>query len=121
MEIELIKKLLSYWNKGNLRSSEIPTSKKTDSLIEKGISLPVDFNSFYLQLNGMDDEDDEGFRFYKIDEILTMGEMFSLRPDNKLAKIVVFGDYMHSSWWYGFRILDCRSLRNWHNSFSTKI
>ena len=105
MEIELINRLLDYWNKANVRSSELSINEKIHILIEKGISMPNDFKFFYLQLNGMEDEDEEGFRFYKIDEILTMGERFSLTPYNTLAKIIVFGDYLHSSWWYGFRIL----------------
>jgi hypothetical protein len=105
MEIELTKKLLEYWKKRDSASSGLYTSEKINSLMEKGISLPSDFSSFYMQLNGMDDEDEEGFRFYKIDEILTMGDMFSLSPCDTLAEIVVFGDYMQSSWWYGFRIL----------------
>ncbi len=103
MEIEIINKVLNHW-KEECIFSEDKLSLMNISLTKNQIIMPVDFIELYKVSNGTSDSDCEGFRFYKYEELKTMGDKFSYASNNPLHKVVIFADYMQQSWWYGVRI-----------------
>jgi hypothetical protein len=105
MEIGEINKLIDYWKKNNLSISRIGIADLNNILNIKRFFLPNDFKELYVYANGIDDCDSEGFLFYKIEDLETMGEKFSLDKGSDLYNIVLFADYMQQSWWYGIKLI----------------
>lgn len=107
MEKVVIEELISYWGS----NAQNPLKEKDiDRLLSsKDIVLPEDFEVLYKYVNGIKEQDNEGFLFYKLEDLRTMGSKFNLEGNNSLKDIVLFGDYMLSSWWYGLKVNHDRS------------
>lgn len=82
----------------------MPASKKEMKQILKSIPLPIDFQQLYATANGMKDSDKEGFLLYPLEDIVSLETKFNISNSN--SNIYVFADYLQSSWWYGFRVLE---------------
>jgi hypothetical protein len=106
MEIATIESLISHWKKSNVYSPSKEPFLLDYRLGNKGIKLPEDFKYLYQFVGGTTDLDDEMFFFFAPDELTTMGAKFSLGNADPFRDIVIFIDYMHASWWYGFRVTD---------------
>lgn len=106
MEIEVINELISYWKASDV-DFDINNQSESAELLGNGfVNLPVDFVLFYKYINGTNDYDKEEFIFYKVQNLISLGQKFDLEKSNDLYDIVIFADYMHQSWWYGFRIIN---------------
>lgn len=102
MEIEILVALKKYWGKNGIVS--VNTESDISSVLAaKNLTLPHDFIFFFKHLNGMHDQDEEGFYFYKIEDLTDMRRKFDLSASAALSRIVIFADYMVESWWYGVR------------------
>lgn len=105
-KIDLSFMLISYWQKENVRF-ESPVQ-----LAAKYVSndmykfLPQEFKELYQNVNGTDEYDNQGFLFYRQQNLITMGKKFFLDKDSELYGIIIFADYMHENWWYGIRITE---------------
>jgi len=102
VSVEVINKLISHWKKNDILYSTGVELKGT--LVNTDIILPTDFQELYKKVNGTIDCDNEGFLFYRWQDLLTMGEKFSLAQNDDFYKVVIFIDYMQASWWYGVSI-----------------
>ena len=102
-KIELVSKLINHWKKSNLLCGSPLTSITSNESYQAYVTLPEDFKELYKNINGTADDDDEGFLFYRQQDLITMGKKFSLDEADELYNVVIFIDYMQSSWWYGVR------------------
>lgn len=103
-----IDQLIEHW-----RKQDIIVSSKSPLVIntiekQKSVLIPIDFKEFYSRVNGMESlypngSDEEGFLFYPVEEIIKIRDEFE---DYKLNEdIYIFADYLHKSWWYGYKII----------------
>jgi len=100
MEINTIFTLRKYWNKNGIVS--VHTENDINKILTiKNLALPNDFIFLFKHLNGMYDQDEEGFHFYKVENLTDMRRRFDLSINESLSGIVIFADYMAESWWYG--------------------
>ncbi len=77
-------------------------------LVKDNPLLPMDFIEFYEKVNGMKSlypnyTDNEGFLFYPIESIIAVEEEMEGYGTTNDA-IYLFAEYMHKSWWYGFKL-----------------
>jgi len=106
MEIVFVEKLINHWKKSNVYSPPGDLFLIEQMLKSKNIQLPDDFKHLYRFVGGPTEEDSEFFYFYPPEELATMGSLFSLSKNDQFYDVVVFVDYMQSSWWYGFKMTD---------------
>jgi hypothetical protein len=104
-----IDKLIKYWNDQGIHSIGNSVYEIINFEISKGIQLPEDFKKLYSYTNGMVDlfpnyMDQEGFLFYPLECVQTLEEEFELNTTVSGERCIVFAEYLHKSWWYGFRI-----------------
>ncbi len=78
----------------------------------KRYTLPSDFSRIlcsckmewkYFILNDMDKN---GFLFYPIEAVTPVVTEFKGSKMKDSDRIIIFCEYMHRSWWYGFEIID---------------
>jgi len=106
-----INNLLELWKTQNISIDIINQDYIDEVQISKHLKLPQDFIDFYKIVNGMkslypDEIDDEGFLFYPVENIIALNLEFE-RDDLGLNETTfIFAEYMHKSWWYGFRLID---------------
>jgi hypothetical protein len=116
---ETIDLLIQHWEKQSISISPNSRSEITEFETSKNIKLPEDFVEFYLRVNGMEfpvEKDEEGFCFFSVQQIKTIRERFNIKWYQKYLagvgtknKILIFVDYMDSSWWYGVEIDSTRN------------
>ena len=105
MEVTTIFALKEYWGTNGITS----TNDECDInkiLVTKELLLPHDFILFFKFLNGMNEQDEEGFLFYKIENLINMKRKFDFSVNSLLSDIVIFADYMYESWWYGVKTIN---------------
>jgi len=98
-----INHLLMYWESQGI--GIIPASPEEITL--QDIILPLDFEFLYSAANGMNqyypnEMDIEGFLFYPVQELVLAKCKFRGSSLRNRENIVVFAEYLHESWWYGF-------------------
>lgn len=103
MEIDIIFALKKHWNKNGITSVNSENDIKK-ILAFKNLILPYDFVFFFKHLNGTSEQDEEGFHFYKIENLIDMKEKFNLEMTSPVSDIMIFADYMAESWWYGIKM-----------------
>lgn len=114
-------KLFQHWeNQGMAISKGCSDFDIREKETELGINLPQDIRDFYLFANGMAEmypnwPDAEGFIFWPLEALAFVPELRQEDYHPKLKDCLVFADYLHSSWWYGF-LLD-----NSHNGYSVVV
>ena len=108
--------LKNKWLNENILFSFKSVSDIVDIAKNKGIKLPHDFIVLYKNANGMDSfypnyTDKEGFLFYPVEKLICHDEEVEWRKGETpaLDDVWVFAEYMHKSWWYGFRVLENES------------
>lgn len=104
--IHNINLLVEYWKYKNIEVVQESSESIEYYINTKAFIIPDDFKVFYLNVNGMmsmypDEIDDKGFLFYPIQFLISTEEEFG---NTSLSKIIIFAEYMHKSWWYGFEM-----------------
>jgi hypothetical protein len=103
MEINTIFTLKKYWGKNGIVS--VNTEKDINKILAtQNLALPYDFIFFFKHLNGTYDQDEEGFHFYKVENLTDMRRRFDLSINDSLNSIVIFADYMLECWSYGVKM-----------------
>jgi len=99
--------LLQFWKKQGIKI--LPKTANEVKVLQKnkGFELPNDFTELYIRVNGMktlypNEIDAEGFLFYPIEAVISVGNEFEGSLLENKEKIFIFAEYMHRSWWYGF-------------------
>ncbi|RBL92760.1 SMI1/KNR4 family protein [Chitinophaga flava] len=104
MVISVIQKVKEHW-----RATGVPIVEgATAAVIEKteayfDIRFSHELSDFYSSVNGLNDEDDNGFAFYPLERWENYNEIFRGDPlgffdQNKVC--IIFIDYLQASWYY---------------------
>lgn len=101
--IESVFNLKKHWG-GNGNVSVNSEEDIVKILSVNGIRLPHDFLFFFKHINGTSDQDQEGFCFYGVENLIDMRRRFNLNENDPLGHVVIFADYMTESWWYGIKM-----------------
>jgi hypothetical protein len=108
----VINRLIKHWADQNIPI--VPKSIEVIEAIDKDKSLFMsdDFKKFYSCVNGMEafypnEIDEEGFLFYPVEAIISVADEFNnSNLMNDGDNVFIFAEYMHKSWWYGFKSMD---------------
>ncbi|MGN8072636.1 SMI1/KNR4 family protein [Mucilaginibacter sp. 22184] len=109
-----INRLLENWIKQGFGIFPATIEKIEKTQREKEVFLPEDFVKLYTVVNGMrthypDDMDEEGFFFYSVEQLIPCAGELKVPLTTELDDVLIFAEYMHKSWWYGFKAQNGRN------------
>jgi hypothetical protein len=91
----------------------IPKGKRLSDIQKKenelGITMPSEMRAFFLAVNGMsnyfpNDMDSNGFHFFPLEDLQRPKDRFGMETHPDLDDCIIFIDYLHASWWYGYLV-----------------
>ena len=97
--------LVAYWKKQNITVIQNSSENILQQIeAEKAIALPEDFREFYAEVNGMSKADSKGFLFYPLQKVVLAKAIKKITSSKKNAGILIFGEYMRKTWFYGIQL-----------------
>jgi hypothetical protein len=106
-----INDIIVFFEKQNIPIEAIACQELNKIKRNIGLDLPLDFEQFYLKINGMGEfypnyMDINGFLFYPIEAVVSLYSEYRYSILLDKEKIFIFANYMHRSWLYGFKFLN---------------